>query len=390
MIWRFVGLRHVTARKRQTLLAVLAVGLGIGIVVSSAALGNGFEESLSDTIRGSSADVVVTSDYSRTGSYDIELYTIYASEIREVPGVDAVSPYVSTRGVDVEAGTTDDEASVKGGLPEEEERIFDYRESMAAGTFTSIQKSRKNAVLSKNFADDLGVGMGEEIELSSAASTRSFRVTGILDTEGPGEMSNDVYVGLETAQDLAGKENAASGIDVGTDRADEVADEIESRTGLETETWKERMGTLFALIGGFDMVQTVFNVLVLTIASAGIANVMLMTVMSKTGEIGMLKAMGARDAEVMKTFLFEGALLASAGVAIGNGFALLMSTGFNSLMASRPSTEGRGPPLDIMMSLDVGEVVFISAFTVLLTVAFTVYPAWKAAKLQPVEALNRD
>jgi len=94
MIWRFIGTRHLIARRRQTLIAVLAVGLGIGIVLTAVALTNGFQGQLSETVRETSPDVDVTAERGV-----LRTYQIYVSTIRDIPGVDAVTPDVVGNGV---------------------------------------------------------------------------------------------------------------------------------------------------------------------------------------------------------------------------------------------------------------------------------------------------
>lgn len=383
MIWRFIGLRHLTSRKKQTLIAVLAVGLGIGIVLSSVALTNGFQSQLTDTIRDTSPDVEVTSD----GGL-IRTYGLYVSQVRGIEGVDAATPFITGNAV-VESGTRETSAIVKGVEPREEMEIFGFGDSIAAGSFTSISGSTREAVIGSGIADELEVELGESVTLATPSGSRKFTVTGILDT---GTFLDDRYVYLDfsTAQDFLGRGHAASGIDVGTEEPERVAVAVESGTGLKTETWMEATQAFTQVMSSFDLVRYLFYVLILAIASAGIANVMLITVMTKTREIGMLKSMGATDREVMTTFLFEGGVLAGAGAAFGNVMAVVLTHGMSQIEVSPPSGARFGHAVTLAVDLTPKDALFVSGFTVLLTVVFSVYPAYKAAKLEPVEALSRE
>lgn len=386
MIWRFIGTRHLVARRRQTLIAVLAVGLGIGIVLTSVALTNGFQGQLIDTVKETSPDIDVTAE----GDL-IRTYQIYTSTIRGIPGVTAVTPYIVGNGV-VEKGDRDTAALVRGVRADEEATIFDFmEEDMAGGSFTSIDGSTSSIVLGSGIADDIGAETGDRVTLTTPGGSRELTVTGVLDT---GSFLDDqfMYLHLDTAQDLLGTGHAASGIDVGVAGEPEpVAREIRSRTGLDTETWREAAASFSQVIETFRLFDYVFYSLILAIASAGIANVMLMTVMSKTREIGMLKSMGATGREIMSIFLFEGAALAAAGSIFGNLLAVLLTEGIQMIEITPPE-DGPGfvDVIRLNAELTPGDALFVSGFTVILTVAFSVYPAWKAAQLQPVEALKRE
>ncbi|MBS1262910.1 MAG: hypothetical protein MAG715_00075 [Methanonatronarchaeales archaeon] len=385
MIWRFIGTRHLVARRKQTLIAVLAVGLGIGIVLTSVALTNGFRGQLTDTTKETSPDISVTADGER-----IRTYQIYVSTIREVPGVTAVTPFITGNGV-IRRKDADTAALVKGVEADAESEIFGFRDEMAEGSFTSIDGSTTKIVLGSGVAENIDAHVGDRVTLTTPGGGRELTVTGILHT---GSFLDDryMYLHLDTVQDMLDVGHAASGIDVGTSVEPEpVAVQIRGRTGLETETWREAAQSFAQVIETFQLFDYVFYSLILAIASAGIANVMLMTVMSKTREIGMLKSMGATDGDVMSIFLFEGAMLAAFGSVFGNVLAILLTEAIQMIEITPPE---EGPAfVDVIRlnaELTVGDALFVSGFTVLLTLAFSVYPAWKAAKLPPVEALRRE
>ncbi|MCP1393556.1 MAG: ABC transporter permease [Methanothrix sp.] len=378
----FVAKKHLVSRRRQTLLVVGAVALAVAITILFRSLINGFETTLNEIIFQFVPHVTVLPEGSE--SY-IHLYKTLIETIWEIPGVMAVSPALSTTA----SFAHDDHVEnvvLRGVVPYELNMIskigIDY---MVAGDLDSIQNGRRVA-LDQGLADELEVNLGDTVQVSFPdARTMSLVVSGIFDTGG--FSTNYAYVSMETARDFLGEGNVVTDVQIKLEdiyQADEVASELEAR-GYNAESWQSQSG-IVETIESRRFTNTLIMLLVIVIASFGIANIMNLLVLEKTREIGMMMAMGAAPKSVRKIFLIESGILGLAGGLGGCLIGYLIASYVNSLAIAISS----GPSFSVILTfiVDPWDILAFPLITLLLSVVAGVYPAHQASKLDPVIALR--
>jgi lipoprotein-releasing system permease protein len=380
----FVALKHIRTRKRQTALAVGAVGLAVAIIIVFRAVMNGSIDTFFNLIFELAPHVLVLP---KEGEEYIYLYKTLIEFIWTIPGVAAVSP---TLGTTATFSFEDEVENVEmtGGIPVEMNKVMSLEKYMTEGDFYAISSGRR-VILGEEVTEKLDVKIGEDVVASFPdAKTMNLVVAGIFRT-GVEEWDGSAYVSLETAQDFLGEGDVINYINIHLDdpyQADDVAEEI-SVLGYDADSW----GTLFPEFMETLAFETLSNnlilALVLLIASFGIANVMNMLVLEKTKEVGMLMAMGADGSSIRKIFIIEGGLLGLAGGAAGSLFGYLVSAYLHSLQytVTAPSSP---QAIVIKFLVDPFDLIAFPLLALALSMIAGVYPAHKASKLDPVIALR--
>jgi lipoprotein-releasing system permease protein len=378
----YVASKHLVSRRRQTLLAVGAVAIAVAITILFRSLINGFETTLNGIIFEFVPHVTVLPE---DGENYIHLYKTLINAIWAIPGVVAVSPALSTTASFAHDDNVEN-VVLRGVIPDELNKIskigIDY---MVEGDLDSIETGRRVA-LDQGLADELEVNLGDSVWASFPdARTMSLVVSGIFDTGG--FSTNFAYVSLDTAREFLGEGNVVTDVQIKLEdiyRADEVASELEAR-GYNAESWQSLSG-IVETIESRRFSNTLIMLLVIVIASFGIANIMNLLVLEKTREIGMIMAMGATPKSVRKIFLIESGILGLVGGMAGCLLGYLISAYVNSLAIALSS----GPRFSVVLTfiVDPWDLVAFPLMTLLLSVVAGVYPAHQASKLDPVIALR--
>lgn len=381
----FVAMKHITTRRRQTLLAVSAVALAVAITVVEISAANGLEETILGLVFEIAPHVVVSQ---RPGEDYIYLYKTLMDGIWAIPEVAAVSPNLFTEATFSHEENVEN-VRLAGVIPDELNKISkigDYY--MAAGDLYAIQNGRR-VVLSQEAADDLDVELGEEVAGLRDSQPLNLVVVGIFDTGV--EWDEFAFVSMETAREFEGEGDVINEIHVQLDdiyQADSVAAEI-APLGYRTRSWQRMFPELLRTIE-FEKIQTnLIMLLIMVIASFGVANVMNMLVLEKTKEIGMMMATGATSSNIRRIFLLESGILGLIGGIVGSLLGYLISFYLNSMEIALPPIESvERPPITLIFPISLWEILAVALVALFLSTAMGVYPAHKASKLDPVVALR--
>ncbi len=385
MLELFVALKHIIIRKRQTVLAVGAVGLAVAIIIIMRASINGNFDTFFNLFFELAPHVLVAP---KEGEDYIYLYKTLIEFVWAIPGVAAVSPALSTTAA-LSFEDNVENVEMTGVVPAELNNVTAIGDKyMIDGDFYAIQTGRR-VLLGDEMVKTLDVKIGEDVVASSPdAATMNLVVAGIFRT-GIEEWDQSAFVSLETAQEFLGEGDVITYINIQIDdpyQADGVAAEI-SALGYDAESWR----TLFPEIEQTLAIETFSNnlvqVLILLIASFGIANVMNMLVLEKTRDVGMLMAMGANQSQVRKIFVFESGILGLVGGALGSALGTLVSVWLNSLEISY-SIPTAPQPIVLQFLAAPFDLIAFPILALALSMIAGVYPAHKASKLDPVVALR--
>ncbi|MCK4414068.1 MAG: ABC transporter permease [Candidatus Eisenbacteria sp.] len=407
----FVGLRYLFSRRESALhsatsyFAAGGIALGVCALIVVLAVMTGFDSEVRSRIVGTNAHVLVL----RFGQQGIAGADSLAAVLAGHPEAAAVAPFVYGKAM-LSAGRLAEGAVVKGIRWEEEARVTSLPEYVGERRrdpgLARVAGGLPGIVLGKYVAEGLGIGVGEEVVLVSPAETRRtplgfvprmrrFRLCGIFQSGMYDFDASMAYIDLAEAQAFFGLEERVSGIEVrlhDMDRAPQVAEEMTAELGgfpYYANNWIELNENLFAWMRTEKRAMFIILIMIILVAGFNIASSLVMLVTEKRREIGILKSMGASALAILRIFVLEGWVMAFAGTALGVGAGL----GICHIIERYEIIRLPGDiyfidtlPVEVVW----GDIWLIVVSVLVIAALSTLYPAWRAAQLDPVEAIRDE
>ncbi len=398
-----VALRYLREGRAQSLLILAGVAVGVGVIVFLSALIGGLQDGLIQRTLGTQAHIVLRRPdemprplLDRDGGAGITArverpaqrlrsvlqWAQVLDTVGRVPGVTAVTPTV-TGAAFARQGTANRAVLLRGVEPDSFRRIIDVGARIVAGRF---EVTAADAVIGVELASALGLSVGDKLRLV-APDDRSAVVTvrGIFDIGNKDANERWVFVSLRAAQTLLDLAGGVSTIEVRVAdifSAEPVAVQLTALTGLQADSWMRTNTQLLVGLRSQGQSSVLIQVFVIIAVALGIASVLVVSVVQKSREIGILKAMGTPTRRIIRVFLIEGALVGLSGsvvgIALGAGLAL-----FFAGLATNPDGSPTFP-VNLTLALFVRSACIATATGIIAAAA----PAHRAALLDPVEVIR--
>ncbi|MFQ3548142.1 MAG: ABC transporter permease [Armatimonadota bacterium] len=409
--WK-VALKQLRYNKAQTFLTVCLVAVSVTLIIFLSSLIYGLQKRLISSVTGSIPHITVTPEKRESialwenklpNDKTIYIGTRVAIEQKKrkiedwaivIPfledfdsAITAVSPTVDGQGFLIR-GETRKAVVINGIIPEKHNRIVDIEEKLVDGRFFGLNAGE--IALGYQIADDLDLKLGDKVRLiSSEEISSTYTVAGIFDTGFRAVDTGTVYIPLRDAESLFGIGRAVTSIGIKiTDifEADNMAERLSKQIKYETNSWMKDNQSLLSGLRAQSQSSTLILTFTTIAAGFGIASILITLVVSKYRDIGILKAMGATNKQILSIFMLESTLLASLGSVVGAVCGIAFSLFVNS-MRQQASATGRQAevfPIEIRWQTVLGAM----AIAVLIALIASLYPARRAAKVNPIDVIR--
>ena len=396
------ALRFMRDGLAQTLLIIAGVTLGVAVITFMSALLSGQQANLFRRTLNYQAQIVVLppEDVARplrdTGGArsaavvqprtqrlrSIDQWQRLRLQIAKLPDVVAIAPVVSGPGLAIR-GDANKAISIIGFEPESYLRIIALGDKVVAGT---ANLTASDILIGINLADDLGAKIGDKLRITTASgASQTLQIAGLFDFGNKGVNSRNVYVTLRVAQSLLDVAGGVTSLDINVADpfiAEQVAQTIQAQTGLQADSWIKTNEQFFSAISAQTLSNNFIRFFVALTAALGIASVLVVSVVQKSREIGILRAMGTSRGQILRLFLIQGAVMGLAGSLLGSvlGFVFL---NFWRGIARNPD----GTPM-FVVSFEPQLFLYAAGGATLVGILAAMVPARRAARLDPVVAIR--
>lgn len=399
-----IAYRNLIRNRRRTALTALVVALGLVVVMSFSALLEGMLVSmLADNIRVSTGHLQI-----RNESYQIDKASLLyedlledgenlAAQVEALPEVQSAAPVLWNGGL---LSTPQESLGVEiVGIDPDDAFHAPIREGIIAGEYLK-PNDRGRILVGQRLANEMGITVGRRVSVAASNANGQgqeavFTVAGLVDTGFPGIDQNRIILSLAQAQSFSGVGNRVSSIILMLHDQEDAADVAAKIQGTEMQvlTWED-MNSL--LLQSWEVGVVYYYVLygiVFLVVAALIANTLLMSVFERAREIGILASLGMSRGQILSLFLVEGIILALLGIALGwvlglGAVSYLTFVGISIPAETVALVEGFAFGTTMYGGFAPDQFVILSLLLLGIVALVSLYPAWYAARMEPVDALR--
>lgn len=408
----YAGLRYTRAKRRNhfisfiSLASMLGIAIGVTALITVLSVMNGFERELRTRILGMASHATIS-------GFDGGLrdWLGVAAIAAQNPDITGLAPYIEGEGM-VRVGQELSGTLLRGVLPAEEVKVSDIGQHVVAGSLDSLEPGRFNIVLGYELATALGATVGDKIDLMIPQASvtpagvmprfRRFTVSGVFRV-GMYEFDRGlVVVHLADAQALLRMDDSVTGVRLKLAdmfQAPRVARELAGELPgmFYVNDWTRSHSNFFRAVRTEKMVMFIILSLIVGVAAFNIVSTLVMVVQDKQADIAILRTLGAAPRSVMAIFMVQGSIIGIVGTLLGVAGGVALALNVESLVPLLERLMGQqflSPDVyyisDLPSELKSTDVVRIAGLSLALGLLSTLYPAWRASRVQPAEALRYE
>ncbi len=424
----FVGLRYLKAKRKQTFISLITfisiggIALGVMALIIVLAVMSGFGENLRDKILGTYSHILVNI-YGKDG---IENYPALIEEIKKEEHVSGAAPFIINqvmlsykgnvsgvviRAIDpkLEQTVTDIEKNLINGKVE----FLELKDNAVSKSTSKKERSKQNGIIvGKELAEHLRASVDDVINVISPLGkmtpigmtprVKKFRIVGIFDSGMYEYDSTLAFISIKSGQKFFKMGDRVTGIEVKVEDiylAKEIAEKLQERLGFPyyTRDWMRMNKNLFSALKMEKIAMFIILTLIILVAAFNIISTLIMVVMEKSRDIAIFKSMGSTNWSILKIFSIEGLIIGLTGTALGVAGGFIIVPYINEIVEFAEKVLS----IDIFPSdvyyldrlpakINYFDMAIIAGASILISFLATLYPAWRASKLNPVEALRYE
>ena len=408
----FIGLRYTRAKRRNhfisfiSLTSMLGIALGVAALITVLSVMNGFQNELRTRILGVASHVQIS------GAGDVlSDWQAVAGLATTDPRVIAAAPYVNVQGMLTFDGAVRGSV-IRGILPEHEDRVAEIGRHMKAGALPALKAGEFGIVLGSELARALAAVEGDKITLIAPQGQvtpagivprlKQFRVVGIFEMGMFEYDSGLALIHLEDAQKLYRMEDRVSGVRLKLHdmfQSRQVATALLTKLGANAyiSDWTRSHANFFRAVQMEKNVMFIILLLIVAVAAFNIVSTLVMAVTDKQPDIAILRTLGAAPSGIMAVFIVQGALIGVIGTLIGVAGGVLLALNVDvvvpfieQLFQVQFLSKDVYYISELPSDLQLRDVITIALVSFVLSLLATLYPSWRASRVNPAEALRYE
>lgn len=409
----FIGLRYTRAKRRNhfisfiSLMSMLGIALSLMVLITVLSVFNGFDEQIRQRIFMMAPHVTVTG-----ADGQLQDWTVLKNRLLEEPGVRAISPFVTGQGMLDKNGEVAP-IMISGVLPAYEDQVSNLSSKMISGHLDALKSDAFGIVLGRDLAGNLGLVVGDQVNLfipqvsvtpiGIIPRAKRFTVVGIFDVgNGWGFNSSFALINLQDAQHLFETKQSVSGVQLKVNdlfAAPEIAAKVQKKMGYEYQVsdWTLQYGAFYHAVQMEKTMMFLILVLLVLIAAFNLVSGLVMAVTDKQSDIAILRTIGSTPLTIMKIFMVQGSVIGIVGTLLGLIVGLILAANVTQLVNFLQNTFH----VELFTSnvyfvnylpskIEFSDVIKVCSIALILSILATLYPAWKASRIKPAEALRYE
>ncbi|MBK1722761.1 lipoprotein-releasing ABC transporter permease subunit [Thiocystis violacea] len=408
----YIGLRYTRAKRRNHFISFISgtsmVGITLGIVALIVVLSvmNGFHKEIQQRILSMASHATLTNPYGGMEDWPAVLERVRAHE--DVVGA---APFVEVQGMLVNSAQVSG-ALIRGIVPKEEDQVAELRKEMVSGSVDDLVDGAFNIILGRDLAAYLGVGPGDKVTVVTPQVSatpvgimprlKRFTVSGIFAVGMADYDRNAAFIEMHDAAKLLSLGEAVSGVRLKLNdmwEAPRLSREIAYDLGgvYRLVDWTQVHANFFSALAMEKRMMSIILFLIVAVAAFNIVSTLVMVVTDKQSDIAVMRTLGISPARVMAIFMVQGTVIGLIGTLLGMVLGVLLAFNVEPVVGAIESLFGvhfLDPSIYYISKLPsdvhLADVLSISGGAFLMSVLATLYPAWRAAKTQPAEALRYE